>query len=62
MNEYTLKKIKGLLAAILFLVCLGTIVIGHRTVSLGGLLQMLIGLAGLLVLFYLYNRSYTRKE
>lgn len=62
LNEYTLAKIKGLLAGIWFVLCLAVIIGGHRMISFAGLLQMLAGLVGLLVLFYLYNRSFTRKD
>lgn len=62
MNEYTMQKIKGLLAAVCFLACMWVIIDGHRTVSIFGLLQMIAGLVGLLVLFYLYNASQTGKR
>ena len=43
---------------ILLVVCLGLVIIGQRNISLTGLSMELIGLVGLLVLLFLYNRKY----
>lgn len=44
--------------AILFFVFLGMIIVAQRTVSVANLGIELLGLAGLLVLLYIYNRKY----
>lgn len=38
--------------------CLALVIIGQRNVSASGLGLQLLGLAGILVLLYLYNRKY----
>lgn len=48
-------------AAVLAL-CVVLIVVGQRTVSFAHLGLMLLGLAGILVLLYLYNRSYVKTK
>lgn len=58
MNEYTKKIVVGILGAILFCVCIAFIVLGHRNVGLQGLIMELIGLAGCIILLWLYNRQY----
>ena len=50
--------LKNIIMAVLFFVFLGMIIIGQKTVSLGNLGMELIGLAGLLVELYIYNRKY----
>ncbi len=62
MNEYTIKKIKGVLAAVWFLFCLWLVIDGQKTVGLTSLGKMLSGLAGILVLLYLYNRSFNKSD
>ena len=52
------KKVKTIIAMILAVICLILIVTGQRNISLQGLITELVGLAGLLVLLYLYNRQY----
>ena len=58
MNERTKGILKTVLAAILFVVCVVLVVVGQRNVGLQGLLVMLLGLAGLILLLYLYNRKF----
>ncbi len=58
MNEYTKKIITGLLVAIVFIVCIVLVIVGQKNIGPSGLLMMLAGLAGLLVLLWLYNRQY----
>lgn len=41
-----------------FIVCMALIIVGQKTISLGNLGLMVVGLGGLLVLLYLYNRKY----
>ena len=47
-----------ILKLILFIVFLTMIIKGQKTVGYKNLAQMLIGLAGLLVLLYSYNKKY----
>lgn len=58
MNEYTKKKIIGVLVAIVFCICIALVVIGQRNVGLTGLGMELLGLAGLIILLWLYNRQF----
>ena len=67
MNEYTKKKVKVILAVIAALVCVALVIIGHSMGFMAGMTQgliglgvQLIGLAGILVLLYLYNKPYTK--
>ncbi len=52
------KVIKNVILLVVFVVCLGLVIIGQRNISLTGLSMELIGLVGLLVLLSLYNRKY----
>ena len=47
-----------LLYLLIFIVSIVLIVTGQRNIGPAGLLTMLVGLAGILVLLYLYNRKY----
>ncbi len=67
MNEYTKKKVKIAAGLAALLVCLALVVLGHSVGASGGLSQgltglgvELLGLAGILVLLYLYNKPYTK--
>lgn len=52
------KIVKNVIIAIVFVVCLALIVIGQKNISVQGLVMELVGLVGLLVLLYLYNRQF----
>ena len=52
------KVIKNVILLVVFVVCLGLVIIGQRNISLTWLSMELIGLVGLLVLLFLYNRKY----
>lgn len=52
------KTLKNIIAAVLVLICLSLIVIGQRNISLQGLMMELVGLAGLLIMLYFYNRKF----
>ena len=43
---------------VVFIVCLALVIMGQKNISAAGLGMELAGLAGLLVLLYLYNRRY----
>ena len=50
--------IRKVILLVIFLVCLGLIIVGQKNISLTGLGMELAGLVGLLVLLFLYNRKY----
>lgn len=58
MNENVKRILIGLIVAVIFVVCVALIVIGQRNVGPQGLLMMLVGLAGLIILLWMYNRQY----
>ena len=58
MNERTKSVLKTVLAAIFFIICVALVVLGQKNVNPAGLLVMLLGLAGLILLLYLYNRQF----
>ena len=67
MNEYTKKTVKLILAGIAALVFLALVIAclsrGYRADTRQGTLGLgiqLVGLAGILVLLYLYNKPYTK--
>lgn len=47
-----------LLYLLVFIVSVVLIVTGQRNIGPAGLLTMLVGLTGILVLLYLYNKKY----
>lgn len=52
------NKVKNLIMVIVAIICLALIVVGQKTISVSGLVKELVGLAGLLVILYLYNRRF----
>lgn len=58
MGENVKKIIAGILVAIAFCVCIVLVIVGHRNIGLQGLITELTGLAGLIVLLWLYNRQF----
>ena len=58
MSENGKKLLLGILIAVVFVVCIALGIVGQRKIGPSGLLMMLVGLAGLLVLLWLYNRQY----
>ena len=58
MNDYVKAIIKKLLGMLVVAVSIGLVVCGQRIVSYFGLGMMLMGLAGILLVLYLYNRSF----
>ncbi|MEG0664526.1 MAG: hypothetical protein RR483_05460 [Clostridia bacterium] len=54
--------IKKLIALICFILFMGLIIYGQSNKGIEGLGIMLIGLAGLLVMLYLYNRQFTKDD
>lgn len=67
MNEYQKRTVKVILALIAALVCIALVVVGHSMGFMAdyvqgviGLCVELVGLAGILLLLYLYNRGYKK--
>ena len=58
MNERTKSILKTVLAIVLFIVGVAFVVVGQRHIGPQGLLVMLLGLVGLILLLYLYNRKF----
>lgn len=58
MNEFTKKIVTGIAVLIVFVICVMLVVTGQRTVGAAGLMRQLAGLAGLILLLWLYNRQY----
>lgn len=49
---------KNIMAGLCFVISFGLVCIGQSNVGYTGLVMELIGLVGLLVLLYLYNKKY----
>lgn len=58
MNEFTKKIITAVIVLIVFVACVVLVVVGQRNIGAAGLLTQLVGVAGLIVLLWLYNRQY----
>lgn len=58
MNENVKKILVGIIVAVVFVVCVALVVVGQSKIGPQGLLMMFAGLAGLIVLLWLYNRQY----
>lgn len=53
-----MKWIKSILSLVVFIISIVLIIVGQKNIGPTGLVLMLIGLVGVLVLLYLYNRIY----
>ncbi len=53
-----MKWITRLLSVAVFIVGVALVMIGQRMIGPAGLSIMLVGLAGILLLLYLYNRKF----
>ena len=58
MNSYIKNYIRGLFMLIVFVLGLSLVIIGHKEIGPSGLGLMLLGLAFLISLLWLYNRKY----
>ena len=58
MNEFAKKIVTAVVVLSVFVVCVALVVIGQRNIGATGLLVQLIGVAGLIILLWLYNRQY----
>ena len=48
----------AVVVVIVFIVCVALVVVGQRNIGAAGLMTQLVGVAGLVVLLWLYNRQY----
>ncbi len=62
MNEYRMRRWEGILSALWFIFCMWLIINGQREISWFSLLNMLLGVGGLLVLLFLYNMRFNRVD
>lgn len=58
MNEFTKKIVVGIVIFVVFVVCVALVVTGQRNIGPSGLFTQMAGLAGLIVLLWLYNRQF----
>lgn len=58
MSDHAKKIVSGIIILLVFVVCVALVVIGQKHIGPQGLGLMLLGLAGLVVLLWLYNRQY----
>ena len=58
MNEFTKKIIIGIVIFVVFVVCVALVVAGQRNIGPSGIFTQMAGLAGLIILLWLYNRQY----
>ena len=58
MNEFAKKIIIGIVIFVVFVVCVALVVAGQRNIGPSGLFTQMAGLAGLIILLWLYNRQY----
>ena len=52
------RVLQNLVMAAVILVCLALIIIGQKHISVSGLTMELVGLVGLLVMLFWYNRRF----
>ncbi|NLC28020.1 MAG: hypothetical protein GX780_04520 [Campylobacteraceae bacterium] len=62
MNSYTKNKIKVIVSMLLLALFITMVIIGQRKISYSSLGLMMLGLIGILVLLYMYNRSFTKEK
>lgn len=58
MDERTKSRLITLLATVFFVICVALVVIGQKNIGVPGTLTMLAGLAGLVLLLFLYNKQF----
>ena len=62
MSEHVLGVIYKIAGGLFFVGCMYLVISGQKSVSYSSLLMMLCGLCGILILLYLYNRSWTKES
>ncbi len=50
--------IKTILSLIAFVICVGLVIMGQKTIGIPNLMMEIVGVIGIMVLIYLYNRKY----
>ena len=58
MEERTKKIVTGIIAALIFIMCVALIAVGQKNVGPKGLFTLLAGLAGLVSLLAFYNSKF----
>ncbi len=58
--EYKLKAVRILVMVILLIFFVWLVISGQTNIGYLGLVQMIVGYAGVLVLLFLYNKPYSR--
>ncbi|WP_413371980.1 DUF6903 family protein [Paenibacillus taichungensis] len=58
MEDFTKNYLRNLLMLIFFIVGIGLVIVGQKNIGAPGLGLMLLGLAMLIGLLWLYNRKY----
>ncbi|MCI6584611.1 MAG: hypothetical protein SPK50_05325 [Mobiluncus porci] len=58
MSEKTATVLRIAIGAVMYLLCIGLVVYGNTIPGWKGLGIMLLGLAGILIMLYLYNRRH----
>lgn len=56
--EENKKWIVGVIAAVLFIICMALVIVGQRSISASGLIKQLVGLCGILAMLFAYNQKY----
>ena len=56
--EENKKWIVGIIAAILFVICMALVMVRQRTISASGMFKEILGLCGILVMLFVYNQKY----
>lgn len=52
------NKVKSIAMLVVFLICLSMIILGQRNVGYTGLAVEFVGLIGLLIILYIYNKEH----
>lgn len=61
MNEYLKKKLLVILSLVIIILCVALVIIGQRqTGQLSGLGLEMLGLIGILIILYIYNKPYSK--
>lgn len=56
--EENKKWIVVLINTVLFIACMALVIAGQRRIEAVGLIMQMVGLVGILLLIYFYNRKY----
>ena len=52
------EKTIGLILALCFILSVALIIAGQKNISVTGFIEELVGLAGMLIVLFVYNRKY----